>query len=248
MTDLTGKTALITGGGGGVGAALALAFAEAGARVWISGRSEDRLQEVAARHGKISAVVADVTNEASVQAMFATSGPADIVIANAGASQSATFVKTDLASWHDMIGVNLTGVFLTFREGLRQMPGSGGRLIAIASTAGLKGYGYVAPYAAAKHGVVGMVRSLALEVAKTDVTVNAICPGFLNTEMTDRSVANIMDKTGMDADKARAALAGHNPQGRLIEPGEVADTALWLCAQGAASINGQAIAISGGEI
>ncbi len=248
MTDLTGKTALITGGGGGVGAALALAFAEAGARVWISGRSEDRLQEVAARHGKISAVVADVTNEASVQAMFATSGPADIVIANAGASQSATFVKTDLASWHDMIGVNLTGVFLTFREGLRQMPGSGGRLIAIASTAGLKGYGYVAPYAAAKHGVVGMVRSLALEVAKTDVTVNAICPGFLNTEMTDRSVANIMDKTGMDVDKARAALAGHNPQGRLIEPGEVADTALWLCAQGAASINGQAIAISGGEI
>jgi len=248
MTDLSGKTVLITGGGGGVGAAMALSFANAGAMVCIAGRSKDRLQKVAACHDRISSVVADVTDEQSVVAMFATCGPADFVIANAGASESAPFVKTSLASWQSMMAVNLTGVFLTLREGLRQIPGHGGRLIAVASTAGLKGYAYVAPYAAAKHGVVGMVRSLALEIAKTKTTVNAICPGFLDTEMTDRSVANIMDKTGMDEDKARSALSAHNPQGRLIDPDEVAQTALWLCSDGAASINGQAISISGGEV
>ncbi len=248
MIDLSGKTALITGGGGGVGAAMALAFAEAGAGVWISGRSEHRLHAVAARHERISSIVADVTDEQSVRAMFAASGPVDIVIANAGASASAPFVKTDLGSWQNMMAVNLTGVFLTLREGLRQISDRGGRLIAVASTAGLKGYAYVAPYAAAKHGVVGMVRSLALEIAKTRTTVNAICPGFLDSEMTDRSVANIMEKTGMDAAKARAVLAGHNPQGRLIQPREVADTALWLCGEGAAGVNGQAISVSGGEV
>ena len=248
MIDLSGKTALITGGGGGVGAAMALAFAEAGAGVWISGRSEHRLHAVAARHERISSIVADVTDEQSVRAMFAASGPVDIVIANAGASASAPFVKTDLGSWQNMMAVNLTGVFLTLREGLRQISDRGGRLIAVASTAGLKGYAYVAPYAAAKHGVVGMVRSLALEIAKTRTTVNAICPGFLDSEMTDRSVANIMEKTGMDAAKARAVLAGHNPPGRLIQPREVADTALWLCGEGAAGVNGQAISVSGGEV
>ena len=248
MINLGGKTALITGGGSGVGAAMAMAFAEAGAAVWISGRNEDRLQKVALGHEGISPVVADVTSEQSVKAMFATSGQVDIVIANAGASESAPFLKTDLASWQNMIAVNLTGVFLTLREGLRQIPDCGGRLIAVASTAGLKGYAYVAPYAAAKHGVVGMVRSLGLEIAKTKTTANAICPGFLDTEMTDRSVANIVDKTGMNEAKARAALTSHNPQGRLIQPREVADTALWLCSEGAASINGQAISLSGGEI
>jgi len=248
MSDLSGKTVLITGGGGGVGAVMALSFANAGARVFVAGRSKDRLQGVAARHDLITSVVADVTDETSVAAMFTTCGPVDFVIANAGASESAPFVKTDLASWQNMLAVNLTGVFLTLREGLRQIPDHGGRLIAVASTAGLKGYAYVAPYAAAKHGVVGMVRSLALEIAKTKTTVNAICPGFLDTEMTDRSVANIMEKTGMDEDKARSALTSHNPQGRLIDPGEVAQTALWLCSDGAASVNGQAISLSGGEV
>ena len=248
MSDLANKTVLITGGGSGVGAAMALSFANVGARVFIAGRSEDRLQGVAARHERISSVVADVTDEQSVADMFATCGPVDFVIANAGASESAPFAKTDLASWQHMLAVNLTGVFLTLRDGLRQIPDQGGRLIAIASTAGLKGYAYVAPYAAAKHGVVGMVRSLALEIAKTKTTVNAICPGFLDTEMTDRSVANIMEKTGMDEAKARGALSSHNPQGRLIDPDEVAQTALWLCSDGAASVNGQAISISGGEV
>ena len=248
MTDLTGKSALITGGGSGVGAELALTLADAGAKVWIAGRSEDRLKKITGEHSQISHVVADVTDEKSVQDMFAACGPVDIIIANAGASESAPFTKTELDAWQRMISVNLTGVFLTLREGLRQVPDRRGRLIAIASTAGLKGYAYVAPYAAAKHGVVGLVRSLALEVAMSDITVNAICPGFLDTEMTDRSIANIMEKTGMDDDKARAALTGNNPQGRLIQPVEVAETVLWVCSDGAASVNGQAISLSGGEV
>ena len=242
------KTVLITGGGSGVGAALAMAFANAGANVWISGRSMERLQNTAAQHKHIFSVVADVTNEQSVKQMFAATGPCDIVIANAGASESAPFEKTTLDAWHRMISVNLTGVFLTLRDGVQQMPGGDGRLIAVASTAGLKGYPYVAPYAAAKHGVVGMVRSLALETAKTNITVNAICPGFVDTEMTDRSVQNIAHKTGKDEGAIRATLANNNPQGRLITPHEVAETALWICSDGARSVNGQAITLSGGEV
>jgi 3-hydroxybutyrate dehydrogenase len=248
MTDLTGKSVLITGGGTGVGAAMALAFADSGATVWISGRSIKRLQSVANKHEQISYVAADVTDENSVKNMFNQTGPCSIVIANAGASESASFVKTNFDAWQRMINVNLTGVFLTLRDGLRQMPETDGRLIAIASTAGLKGYAFVAPYAAAKHGVVGLVRSLALETASTDVTVNAICPGFLDTEMTERSVATIVQKTGKEEDDVISQLAGMNPQGRLIKPEEIAETALWLCSEGAKSVNGQAISISGGEV
>ena len=245
MTMLQGKRVLITGGGTGVGADLARGFAGAGAAVVIAGRRLAPLQEVAQATGA-RAIAADVTDEASVAALFAQAGPCDIVIANAGAADSAPFGKTTLEQWHAMLAVNLTGVFLTFRAGLAQLPGWG-RLIAVASTAGLKGYGYVAPYAAAKHGVVGLTRSLAQEIAKRPVTVNALCPGFLDTEMTDRSVANIMAKTGMDAAAARAVLAASNPQKRLIQPAEVTAAALWLCGPGSEGVNGQAIAIAGGE-
>ena len=243
---LTGKRVLITGGGTGVGADLARGFAAAGAEVVICGRRAEPLAAVA---GPIGArfLTADVTSEADVTRLFAEAGPCDVVIANAGASASAPMVKTSLADWNAMLAVNLTGVFLTFRAALGQFPGWG-RMIAVASTAGLKGYGYVAPYAAAKHGVVGMVRSLALEVAKKPVTVNALCPGFLDTEMTDRSVANIVEKTGMTAEAAREALAASNPQKRLIRPDEVTSAALWLCGAGSEGINGQALAIAGGEI
>lgn len=243
---LTGKRAFITGGGTGVGAALARSFAAAGAEVVICGRSEAPLRAVAEPLGA-RWILCDVTQEAEVKRAFAEAGPCDIVIANAGSSNSAPLHRTTLEQWNAMLAVNLTGVFLTFREAIQQLPGWG-RLIAVASTAGLKGYGYVAPYAAAKHGTVGLVRSLALEVASRPVTVNALCPGFLDTEMTERSVANISAKTGKSAEEAKAVLAAMNPQKRLIQPQEVAAAALWLCADGSEGINGQALAIAGGEV
>ena len=245
--SIAGKRVLITGGGTGVGADMALAFAKAGAEVVISGRRSAPLEAVCAKSDSLKMVIADVTDEASVANMFAVAGAIDIVVANAGAAQSAPLAKTTLTEWNQMLAVNLTGVFLTLRAGLNQMSGWG-RLISVASTAGLKGYAYVAPYAAAKHGVIGLTRSLALEVARKNITVNALCPGFLDTGMTDASVANITQKTGMPADKARASLAALNPQKRLIQPSEVSAAALWLCGSGAEGINGQAIPIAGGEI
>ena len=244
---MQGKRVLITGGGSGAGANLALGFARAGAEVVISGRRLGPLQAVAAQAKGLRVVQADVTDEASVQAMFAQAGPCDVVIANAGAAESAVMTKTSLAQWNAMLAVNLTGVFLTLREGLLQMPGWG-RLISVASTAGLKGYAKVAPYAAAKHGVIGLTRSVALEVARKQITVNAICPGFLDTPMTDHSVEVIAEKTGRSLVEARAALEGMNPQNRLIQPSEVTATALWLCGPGSEGINGQAITIAGGEL
>lgn len=244
--SFAGRRVLITGGGSGLGAEMARGFASAGAEVVITGRRIDALQAVAKSSPSIRTVAADVTSEVSVKAMFAAAGPCDIVIANAGIAESAPFGRTELTQWNDIIAVNLTGTFLTFREGLNQMPGWG-RLIAIASIASLKGFSYVAPYAAAKHGVVGLVRSLALEVARKPITVNALCPGYLNTEMTDRSVENIVQKTGRSPEEARASLTKQNPQGRLIEPSEITSAAQWLCGAGSESVNGQAIAISGGE-
>ena len=244
---IAGRRVLVTGGGSGAGADLALGFARAGAaEVVICGRRMQALQATAAEHPAIRALPCDVTDEASVRDLFAQAGRVDIVIANAGQADSAPFAKTTLDQWNAMLAVNLTGVFLTFREGLRQFDGWG-RLLAISSTAGLKGYAKVAPYAAAKHGVMGIVRSLALEVARGPVTVNAICPGFLDTEMTDHSVRVIAEKTGRSLDEARAALMAISPQNRLYRPDEVTAAALWLCSAGAEGVNGQGINISGGE-
>ncbi len=245
--NLAGRRVLITGGGTGLGADMALAFADAGAKVTVAGRRIEPLTRVADRSSKINAQTVDVTDETSVDSLFENTGPVDIVIANAGASQSAPFTRTSMDDWQHMISTNLTGVFLTLRAGLRQMQ-DWGRLISVASTAGLKGYAYVAPYAAAKHGVVGLTRSLALETASSQVTVNALCPGFLDTEMTERSIANIVQKTGRTESQARAALASQNPQNRLIRPAEVTATALWLCGPDSDGINGQAISIAGGEV
>ena len=244
---MNGKRVLVTGGGSGAGADLALGFAKAGAQVVICGRRLDALAKIAAQHSGIRALECDVTDEASVQRLFAQAGALDIVSANAGQADSAPFHKTSLDQWNAMLSVNLTGVFLTFREGLRQMTGWG-RLVAVCSTAGVKGYAKVAPYAAAKHGVMGLVRSLALEVAKGPVTVNAICPGFLDTEMTDQSIRIISEKTGRSTAQAKAALEGLNPQGRLFAPSEVTAAALYLCSEGAQGVNGQSIVIAGGEV
>ena len=245
--SLGGRTVLITGGGTGLGARLAADFAAAGADVVIAGRRAEPLAAVAAATNGVRHVVADVTDEASVQAMFAAAGPVDVVIANAGASASAPFHRTTLAHWHEMIDVNLTGTFLTLREGWAQLRGRDwGRLIAVASTAGLRGYRYVGAYTAAKHGVVGLVRALAQEVAGSGTTANALCPGFLATEMTERSIANIQATTGRSREEALAALTADSPLGRLIEPAEVAAAALWLCGPGSDAVNGQAIALDGG--
>ena len=244
---LGGKRVLITGGGTGLGANMALGFAQCGAEIIIAGRRPEPLNAVAAKHRNIRSVIADVSIEESVAAMFSAAGPCDIVIANAGAAESAPFGRVTMEQWNAMIAVNLTGVFLTFRDGLNQMQGWG-RLIAIASTASLKGFAYVAPYAAAKHGVIGLVKSLALEVAKKPITVNAICPGYLNTEMTDRSVEAIVKKTARSPEQVRRMLASQNAHGRLIEPAEVTAIALRLCSNDSETVNGQAITIPEGEL
>ena len=246
--NLNDKTVLITGGGTGLGADMARGFAATGAQVWIAGRSPDTLEAVADGHDNIHAVSADVTDETAVGAMFDFTGPADIVIANAGASLSAPLGATSIEQWNAMLAVNLTGTFLTFRAAMRRLKGrEWGRMIAVASTAGIKGYPYVSAYCAAKHGAIGLTRALALETAKKGITVNALCPGFLDTEMTTRSIANIVDKTGMSKDDARANLERMSPQNRLIDPSEVTAAALWLCGEGSHGITGQAISISGGE-
>jgi 3-hydroxybutyrate dehydrogenase len=242
----SGKRVLVTGGGSGAGADLARGFSNAGAEVVISGRRVDALRAVAEPLGA-RWVQADVTDEASVQQMFKEAGTCDIVIANAGAADSGVMAKTSLDQWNAMIAVNLTGVFLTFREALAQFPGNG-RLIAVASTAGLKGYAKVAPYAAAKHGVVGLVRSLALEVARKGITVNAICPGYLDTPMTGHSVQVIAERTGRNLTEARAVLEGLSPQGRLFQPSEVTAAALYLASDAARGVNGACLTISGGEV
>ncbi|MFQ6546568.1 SDR family NAD(P)-dependent oxidoreductase [Aestuariibius sp. 2305UL40-4] len=250
MTSLDGRRVLVTGGGTGLGADLARGYADAGAQVWIAGRTEHHLRAVSEGIDGVEHVTADVTDEAAVAALFDATGPLDIVVANAGASESAPLARTELSAWNGMIGVNLTGVFLTFREALRRWGKAPdwGRLIAVASTAGLKGYPYVSAYSAAKHGVIGLVRSAALETARSGVTVNALCPGFLDTEMTERSIATIMEKTGGDATEARAALEGMSPQNRLFRPEEVTRAALWLSGPGSEGVTGQAIAIAGGEV
>ncbi|MFB9867403.1 SDR family NAD(P)-dependent oxidoreductase [Vreelandella sulfidaeris] len=248
VTDcLAGKRIIITGGGSGIGADMALGFAQAGAKVTITGRREAALQAVAQQHDAIHFKVVDVTDEAAMVVLFEQHGSVDIVIANAGAAESAPFAKTSLEQWQQMMNVNLGGVFLTLREGLKQL-NDGGRMIAVASTAGLKGYAYVGAYCAAKHGVVGLVRSLAAETATRNLTVNALCPGFTDTPLLAASVENIVAKTGQSAEQATAHFQATNPTGRLITPAEVTATALWLCGPNSGAINGQAISISGGEV
>jgi NAD(P)-dependent dehydrogenase (short-subunit alcohol dehydrogenase family) len=225
-----------------------LALAEAGVAVTICGRRTEALRAV--EHPLIHGIAADVTDPASIAALYdeaqGARGPFDIVVANAGASASAPASKVTLEDWREALDVNLTGAFLTVQPALAAMTKTGsGRIVFVASTAGLKGYPYVAPYVAAKHGVIGLMRALAAETAKTGVTVNAVCPGFAETDMLARSLDAIATKTGRSEAEARAALA--NPQGRFVTPEEIAATVMWLVSDAARSVTGQAISISGGE-
>jgi 3-hydroxybutyrate dehydrogenase len=244
--------ALVTGGSRGIGRAIAAQLASAGATVTVLGRQRAALDQVVAAGEAHFAEVVDVTDQAAVVAATSKAAarqPIDILIANAGTAESAAFAKSDAALFKRMMDVNFMGVVYSVQAGLPSMRDRPyGRIVAVASTAGLKGYAYVSAYSAAKHAVIGLVRSLALELANTPITVNAVCPGFTDTDLVAASIDNIMKKTGRSREQAVADLAGHNPQGRLITPKEVADTVLWLCVEGASAITGQAIAVAGGEV
>lgn len=254
---LHGKHAVVTGGGSGIGAAIAQALLAAGAHVTLMGRSLERLQAQAAAlqaPGRLALQTVDVSEEASVQQAFAALsqgafGPVAILVNNAGQVQTAPLQRSSLDMWQTMLGVNLTGTFLCSREVLPAMLAQGfGRIINVASTAALTGYPYVAAYCAAKHGVLGLTRALALEVAQRGITVNAVCPGYTETDIISRAVDTLVQKTGRTPEQALAGFADSNPQGRLVQPAEVADAVLWLARPAAGAMNGQAIAVCGGEL
>lgn len=251
---LAGKHAIVTGGGRGIGAAIAVELAQAGARLTLMGRSRPHLEAQAGKLGtEVQVETCDVTDPDDVKRAFEGAlhalGDATILVNNAGQAESQPFTQTDLGLWRRMLEVNLTGTFLCTQAALPGMLSTGwGRIVNIASTAGLRGYPYVSAYCTAKHGVIGLTRSLALELARKNITVNAVCPGYTQTEMIEVSVAKIVQKTGRTATEARAELARSNPLGRLVEPEEVAQAVLWLCLPGSAALTGQAIAVAGGEV
>ena len=250
MISFADQHAVVTGGGSGIGAAIAEALIEAGSRVTLMGRNADKLQGKAAELGA-EFQVADVTDRDSVATAFAAAakqnGAVTILVNNAGAAASAPFGKMDDALWDSLLAVNLTGVYNCTKATIGAMAdAASGRVVNIASTAALKGYAYVSAYCAAKHGVVGLTRALALEYSKKGVTVNAVCPGYTNTEIVEQAIGKIATATGRSRDEALAELVRVNPQGRLIEAEEVAATVMWICQQD--SMTGQSIAVAGGEV
>jgi len=251
--SLAGRHALVTGGGRGIGLAIASALLDQGARLTLLGRDRARLETAAhGLAGDVSVVAADVADAAQVAAAFADAkargGRVDILVNNAGQAMSRPLGRTDTAFWEQMLAVNLTGTFLCSQQALPDMLDGGfGRIVNVASTAGLTGYSYCTAYCAAKHGVVGFTRALAREVATHNITVNAVCPGYTETDIIRDAITNIRAKTGRSEQEAVASLVASNPQGRFVQPEEVANAVAWLCLPGSASVTGQCIGISGGE-
>lgn len=259
---LSDRHALVTGAGSGIGAAVALALARQGCRLTLTGRSREKLQQQAQALREqvpdMAMVLApmDIIDPDAVQAAVQQAqvqlGPVNILVNNAGQAQSQPFMRTDIALWQRMLDVNLSGTFHVTQAVLPGMQdaatcGTPGRIVNIASTAGLMGYPYVSAYVAAKHGVVGLTKALALELARRNITVNALCPGYTETDIVQDALRNIVGKTSQTEDQARQTLVARNPQQRLVQPSEVAQSVVWLCAPGSEAINGQAIAIDGGE-
>ncbi|SFG52126.1 NAD(P)-dependent dehydrogenase, short-chain alcohol dehydrogenase family [Duganella sp. CF458] len=273
---LTGQHAFITGGSRGIGLACARALLAQGASVTIAGRDAGALERAAdgllaqtlqtgkmvsnpqgqapgVQAPRVGTCVLDVTDEAAVHAAIAAAaqqlGPITILLNNAGQAQPAPFAKTSSQHWQQMLDVNLTGAFHCTQAALPHMLEQGwGRIVNIASTAGLKGYKYVSAYVAAKHGLVGLTKALALELATRNITVNAVCPGYTETDIVQDAIANIMRKTGRSEEQARAELAAGNPQQKLVQVEEVANAVAWLCQTSSSAMTGQSIAVAGGEV
>jgi NAD(P)-dependent dehydrogenase (short-subunit alcohol dehydrogenase family) len=255
---LLDRHVIVTGGSRGIGSAIAMALAALGARVTIMARTERDVVTLAERIGqrmgvRTQGVICDVRDPGSITSAFAaaheTFGPAYALINNAGRGASSSFVATPLDLWMEMIALNLTSTFLCTQQVLPAMLSAGeGRIISIASTAGLKGYSHTAGYCAAKHGVIGMTRSLAIETAKRGVTVNAVCPGYTDTDMTKDTIEELAEVRQISEEGALQMLTRNIPTGRLIQPSEVANAVAWLCSPNASAITGQAIAVAGGEV
>lgn len=255
--SLQGRGAVVTGGGRGIGAATARALAAEGARVVVASRTEAEIESVAGdivgAGGEAWGVPCDVTDADSVAALAEAAGErmgaVDLLVNSAGIAHSAPLARQTLEEWERIFAVNVTGVFLVTRAFLPAMMERGrGRVVNVASVAGLAGAKYIGAYAASKHAVVGFTRSVAAEAAPRGVTVNALCPGYVDTDMTDASVARIMERAGLSETAALEAILATSPQGRLIEPGEVARAVIWLCEESARGVNGQAIVIDGGGL